>query len=143
MSCTTRLSSHHKHPDPPNFCRCRKSAGKITAAIYSDSQQMSALSCATVLNLDFCKVPLPHNYVIGSTLIHDICSSSSSSKLRRICKIQSAAAKSLANFQSSLKLYNSFVILSEEFGFVCYMSAVGHSPNWLSYTCLHPLFSVS
>jgi len=48
-------------------------------AVYSDSQQTSALSCATVLNLDFCKVP--HNYVIGSTLIHDICSSSSSSNV--------------------------------------------------------------
>ena len=26
-------------------------------AVYSDGQQTSALSCATVLNLDFCKVP--------------------------------------------------------------------------------------
>jgi len=27
-------------------------------AVYSENQQTSALSCATVLNLDFCKVPL-------------------------------------------------------------------------------------
>ena len=45
-------------------------------AIYSDSQQTSALSCATVLYLDFCKVP--PQLCDGSTLIHDICSSSSS-----------------------------------------------------------------
>ena len=44
-------------------------------AIYSSGQQMSALSCATVLDLDFCKVP-PQLYD-GSTLIHDICNSSS------------------------------------------------------------------
>jgi len=47
-------------------------------AVYSDGQQTSALSCATVLDLDFCKVP--PQLSDGSTLIHDICSSSSSSK---------------------------------------------------------------
>jgi len=46
-------------------------------AVYSDGQQTSALSCATVLNLDFCKVP--PQLCDGSTLIHDICISSSSS----------------------------------------------------------------
>jgi len=45
-------------------------------AVYSDGQQTSALSCATVLNLDFGKVP--PQLCDGSTLIHDICSSSSS-----------------------------------------------------------------
>jgi len=43
-------------------------------AVYSDGQQMSAFSC---LYLDFCKVP--PQLCDGSTLIHDICSSSSSS----------------------------------------------------------------
>ena len=46
-------------------------------AVYSDGQQTSALSCATVLDPDFCKVP--PQLCDGSTLIHDICSSSSSS----------------------------------------------------------------
>ena len=45
-------------------------------AVYSDGQQTSALRCATVLDLDFCKVP--PQLCDGSTLIHDICSSSSS-----------------------------------------------------------------
>ena len=45
--------------------------------VYSDSQQTSALSCATVKSRFFVKYP--RNYVIDSTLIHDICSSSSSS----------------------------------------------------------------
>ena len=42
-------------------------------AVYSEGQRTSALSCATVLNLDFCKVP--PQLCEGSTLIHDICSS--------------------------------------------------------------------
>ena len=46
-------------------------------AVYFDGRQTSALSCATVLNLYFCKVP--PQLCDGSTLIHDICSSSSSS----------------------------------------------------------------
>jgi len=29
----------------------------FSGTVYSDSQQTSALSCATVLNLGFCKVP--------------------------------------------------------------------------------------
>jgi len=50
-------------------------------AVYSSGQQTSALSCATVLDLDFCKVP--PQLCDGSTLIHDICSSSSSSSSPR------------------------------------------------------------
>jgi len=50
-------------------------------AVYSDGQQTSALSCATVLYLDFCRVP--PQLCDGSTLIHDICSSSSKTKDRR------------------------------------------------------------
>jgi len=45
-------------------------------AVYSDDQQTSALSCATVLYLDFV---VPPQLCDGSTVIHDICSSSSSS----------------------------------------------------------------
>jgi len=41
----------------------------------ADGQQMSALICATVLDQDFCKVP--PQLCDGSTVIHDICSSSS------------------------------------------------------------------
>ena len=51
-------------------------------AVYSDGQETSALSCAAVLNLDFCKVP--PQLCDGSTLIHDICSCSSSSSHKSI-----------------------------------------------------------
>jgi len=63
-------------------------------AVYSDGQQTSALSCATVLDLDFCKVA--PQLCDGSTLIHDICSSSSSSSIVVVVVVAAAAAAAAA-----------------------------------------------
>ena len=58
-----------------------------SGAVYSNGQQTSALSCATVLCLDFSKVPKvpPQLCDGGSALIHDICSSSSSLSMIDSC----------------------------------------------------------
>ena len=60
----------------------RETKSHLFCQSYSDSRQTSALSCATVLKLDFCRVP--PQLCDSSTIIHDICSRCSSSKQYKI-----------------------------------------------------------
>jgi len=66
----------HNIPERETKSRLFRQSYGWRGAVYSDCEQTSALSCAIVLDLDFCKVP--PQLCDGSTLIHDICNSNSS-----------------------------------------------------------------